>query len=105
MFLLDVLQFGMQPLQNIQKLLANTTGVGWRLFWSHDFTDAEVIRTLRSLIESGDVVLWTFDQAGDLKRKDLNELDSPIEDAWFERTDAGRKRVEAWEPPVLPPDY
>lgn len=105
MFLLDVLQFGMQPFARIQKLMANTTGVGWRLFWPHDFTDAELLGCLRDLLESGDAVLWAFDDAGDLKQTTLDELRGPLEEAWFERTESGRQRIEAWQPPVLPPRY
>ncbi len=102
MFVLDVLQFGMQPLRHVMLLLADTTGVGWRPYWPHDFTESEVIAALRALIASGDVIVWSFDRVGNLVKDESITADSRLEEAWFERTDAGRQRAEAWEPPEPP---
>jgi hypothetical protein len=99
MFILDAMQDDIEDLASVMTYL-----VEWRSYWTHDFTEDEVMAALASLIEAGLVEVYgeTADSA------ELRPIDSPRTDEasllryWFRPTVKGQRIWEEWDAPSLP---
>ena len=104
MFVLDVLQHDVaEQIDSILRLLNNTGCIGWREFWSHDFTSEEVLKAIQELLRDGLVELLREDTLrGELVSVSPSEvnIERDVATLWFGRTDRGRERWNAWEPPT-----
>ena len=104
MFVLDVLQHDVaEQVDSILCLLNNTGCIGWREFWSHDFTIDEVLGVLQGLLRDGLVELLREDPTrGELVAVNYNEvsIEGDLEVLWFGRTNRGCETWDAWEPPT-----
>lgn len=100
MFVLDVLQDDIEDLSSAMLHLGQ-----WRQDWPRDFTEAEIIVSLRALLDAG----WISALALGVNRDGRQvlfevEVAQTSEDAirsyWFEPTQSGRDTWQAWEPPL-----
>lgn len=103
MFVLDVLRHdAAEQVSSIVRLLNDTTCIGWRQFWPHDFAGSEVVPALLDLERSGLVrALREGEEDGQLVPIASGQLDpSEADEVWFALTDKGRRLWEQWEPPL-----
>ncbi len=89
MFILDVLQHDVaENIDSILRLLNNTGCIGWRQFWSHDFTKREVVDAIHTLVHDGLILPFHEDATvGELVPENPSEI-SIQHDAralWFGR--------------------
>jgi hypothetical protein len=109
MCVLDVLRHDViEDMHGILNLINNDGCIGWREFWPHDFTEAEVLEALRELDAEGFVqTLRESEKHGGgfvaLARQSA-ELRDNAPGLWFHLTPAGRRRWETWNPPVSEAD-
>jgi hypothetical protein len=102
MFVLDVLRHDVvEQLSSVVRLLNDTTCIGWRQFWPHDFSSSEVVPALLDLERSGLVrALRETEGENQLAPIPSGQLDSSeAEEVWFGLTEKGRRLWEEWEPP------
>jgi len=103
MFVLDVMQDDIEDLSSIMLHLGQ-----WRRDWPRDFTEAEIIVALRTLLDAGWISALELGVNRD-GRQVLFEVEvartseEAIRSYWFEPTQVGRDKWRAWEPP-LPTD-
>ena len=100
MFVLDVLRYDIEQVENILDLLNSTGSVGWRVFWPHDFTRDEVVEALRVILDRGDVRALDVDPDSDTMTIDFDHRGLFPESAdrlWYRLTQQGRRRWEEWE--------
>ena len=101
-FVLDVLRYDdVEQVSNIREMLNSTGSVGWRLNWSGDFTDAEIIEALRYLVRKQLVKVFQWDQtrAQIQESNTAEKLQGTWDDYWYGLTDLGRKYLTDWTPP------
>jgi hypothetical protein len=102
MFVLDVLRHdAIEQVSSIVRLLNDTTCIGWRQFWPHDFSVREVIPALLELEGGGFVrALREAEEEDQLVPLPCGTLDaSQAEEVWFALTEKGRRLWEGWKPP------
>ena len=102
MLVLDSLQPDLEDVSHIMSYI-----VMWEQRWVLDFTDSEIVDTLRILLEKSWIVAHGFIPAGNGETVfDVVEIPSTSDEAmhsyWFELTPTGRKLSIAWEPPSEP---
>lgn len=102
MLVLDSLLHDLEDVSHIMSYL-----VMWEQRWVLDFTDSEIVDTLRVLLEKAWIVAHGFIPTGNGKTVfDKVEIprtnDESMRSYWFELTPTGRKLSLAWEPPPEP---
>lgn len=101
MFILDVLRHDIECCASILNLLNDDSGtVGWREFWPRDFTLADIMPALESLIVKGWVIPYKFDPAQRELEEDPDEgrgFRERPDDYWFLLSEQGRRRWEQWD--------
>ena len=104
MFVIDVLRYDIEQVPSIVNLLNDRTNIGWREYWPHDFTEAEVIGALGVLTAERLVdVYQAVDDASDLIPCDvLPDFTQSLDNYWFLLLDSGRQKLEQWQPPNPP---
>ena len=99
-FILDVLSYDVaEQVVNIKNMLNDTGSVGWRLNWTADFTDPEIVQALKWLVNEQLVSVWQ-EIDGELQENRRPE-DRPGSwmEYWYGLTNLGRKRLDEWTPP------
>lgn len=102
MFVVDVLKHDIEPLPSVIKMLNNEGSIGWRHFWPHDFTQAEVDGALVELVRRKWVEVLEYSQSAnqlDLTERAANFSAEPLR-FWFRLTDDGKQAWENWQPPM-----
>ena len=99
MFVLDAMQDDIEDLASIMRYLLE-----WRPYWTHDYTETEVMAVLAALIEDG--LVEVYGEASDTA--ELVPIDVPDTDEaslrryWFRPTPKGRQIWKEWDAPSLP---
>jgi len=105
MFIVDVMRHDeVENVDGILQLINNSTNIGWRSSWPHDFTEWEVIKGLQMLLDRKMIRPLIYDkeskQIVDWKGSDLPRLE--LSEMWFRITELGWNKWEQWKPPELP---
>lgn len=105
MFIVDVMRHDeVENVDGILQLINNSTNIGWRRAWPHDFTEEEVVYGLRLLLERKLVRPLIYseetNQIVDWRGRGLPTLD--IKNLWFRITELGWNAWERWQPPEEP---
>jgi hypothetical protein len=102
MFVLDVMRYDeVESVDGILQLINNTTNIGWRTAWPHDFTEEEIIKGLEVLLAKRMIRPLTYDE----QSKEIIDWRGPglpplkLTDMWFRITELGWKEWEHWTPP------
>jgi hypothetical protein len=105
---LDVLRHDViEDLRGILNLMNNDGCIGWRELWPHDFTEEEVMKALRELDAEGLVLTLrerTTEEGFDELPRQSAELRDNVPGLWFHLTPEGRRKWDAWEPPISAAD-
>jgi hypothetical protein len=102
MFIVDVMRHDeVENVDGILQLINNSTSIGWRAAWPHDFTEEEIIKGLRMLLEGKMVRPLIYDEVSkqivDWRGSSSPSLD--LRNLWFRITELGWKKWQQWIPP------
>ena len=101
-FVLDILHYDIETIETLLNHLNDSEAIGWRKFWRHDFTRADVLPALEELL-AGELVqaLVYNENAKQLERvpRERVSISEEANSLWFAITNKGRKVWEAWTPP------
>jgi len=103
MFVLDVLQYDIEPIESILNLLNDDGCIGWRHRWPADFSAQDVLPALKDLAKQQLVDIYEKNEDdSELVPVDRTkiDIDSRGNEYWFLLTKAGREMWEEWEPEV-----
>jgi hypothetical protein len=99
MFVLDAMQDDIEDLASIMRYLLE-----WRPYWTHEYSEGDVMGALVVLIEDG--LVDVYGEAADSAQ--LVPIDAPRTDEaslrhyWFGPTPKGRRIWKEWDAPSLP---
>ena len=100
MFILDVLRYDIEKVDNILNLLNDEGCVGWRVFWNRDFNRDEVVAALEQLARFK-LVNVLREHSAALVPTDFPENFLQVADSlWFQLNGHGRHAWERWTPPI-----
>jgi len=100
MFVLDALRHdAAEQLPSIIRLLNNRGCIGWREFWAADFSEEEVMASLRKLTAIGMVEVLSEDDSATLRACEKPNWNVSQNSLWFGMSSSGRTAWEQWEPP------
>jgi hypothetical protein len=99
MFVLDAMQDDIEDLASVMRYL-----IEWRPYWTHEYSEGDVMAALVVLIEDG--LVDVYGEAADSAQ--LVPIDAPRTDEaslrhyWFGPTPKGRRIWKEWDAPSLP---